>query len=211
MKSRRSPAARRSSIASGARCSCPGITYARLPPDFLGVNAVPKGFQVELLASTEAIGSDTNFTRILVSDERRFRLADKWRLQIRAEDRLKRRRRFPGTARAVPVLCGRRPERPRLRLQGTFAGRRQRQQDGRPASDHRRASNSRGTCPGISSPPFSWTPGMRSTNSAIRSNIPSASACAIACRSSASVSTWRSRFPKPDRSPRLHINFTPEF
>jgi translocation and assembly module TamA len=63
----------------------PGITYARLPPDFLGVNAVPKGFQVELLASTEEIGSDTNFTRILVSDERRFRLSDKWRLQVRAE------------------------------------------------------------------------------------------------------------------------------
>jgi translocation and assembly module TamA len=63
----------------------PGITFARLPPDFLGVNAVPKGFQVELLASTEEIGSDTNFTRILVSDERRFRLADKWRLRLRGE------------------------------------------------------------------------------------------------------------------------------
>lgn len=63
----------------------PGITLARLPPDFLGVNALPRGFQVELLASTEEIGSDTNFTRILASDERRFRLSDKWRLQVRAE------------------------------------------------------------------------------------------------------------------------------
>lgn len=63
----------------------PGITYARLPPNFLGVNAVPRGFQVELLASTEAFGSDTNFTRILVSDERRFRLGDKWALQLRGE------------------------------------------------------------------------------------------------------------------------------
>ena len=63
----------------------PGITYARLPPDFLGVNAVPTGFQVELLASTTALGSDTDFTRILISDDRRFRLADKWRLQVRAE------------------------------------------------------------------------------------------------------------------------------
>jgi len=63
----------------------PGITYARLPPDFLGVNAIPKGFQVELLASTTSLGSDTNFTRIVVSDERRIRLADKWRLQLRGE------------------------------------------------------------------------------------------------------------------------------
>lgn len=63
----------------------PGITYARLPPDFLGVNAVPRGFQVELVASTTSLGSDTNFTRIVVSDERRFRLADKWRLELRGE------------------------------------------------------------------------------------------------------------------------------
>jgi translocation and assembly module TamA len=63
----------------------PGITFARLPPDFLGVNAVPRGFQVELLASTEEIGSDTNFTRILVKDERRFRLAEQWRLRLRGE------------------------------------------------------------------------------------------------------------------------------
>jgi translocation and assembly module TamA len=63
----------------------PGITYARLPPDFLGVNAVPRGFQVELLASTETLGSDTNFTRVVVSDERRFRLTDKWAVQVRGE------------------------------------------------------------------------------------------------------------------------------
>ncbi|MEX0733877.1 MAG: BamA/TamA family outer membrane protein [Steroidobacteraceae bacterium] len=63
----------------------PGITYARLPPDFLGVNAVPKGFQVELFASTTSFGSDTNFTRIVVSDERRFRFRDKWALQLRGE------------------------------------------------------------------------------------------------------------------------------
>jgi translocation and assembly module TamA len=63
----------------------PGITYARLPPNFLGVNAVPRGFQVEVLASTEAFGSDTNFTRVVVSDERRFRIAGKWALQLRGE------------------------------------------------------------------------------------------------------------------------------
>ncbi len=63
----------------------PGITYARLPPNFLGVNAIPRGFQVELSASTETLGSDTSFTRIVVSDERRFRLGDKWAFQVRGE------------------------------------------------------------------------------------------------------------------------------
>jgi translocation and assembly module TamA len=63
----------------------PGITFARLPPDFLGVNTVPRGFQVELLASTETLGSDTNFTRVDVRDEHRFKLADKWHLFLRGE------------------------------------------------------------------------------------------------------------------------------
>ena len=56
-----------------------------MPPNFLGVNAIPRGFQVELLASTESFGSDTNFTRIVVSDERRFRFSDKWAVQVRGE------------------------------------------------------------------------------------------------------------------------------
>lgn len=63
----------------------PGISYALLPPGFLGVNAVPRGFQVELLGSTAALGSDTSFTRIVVRDERRYRLAPKWHVQLRGE------------------------------------------------------------------------------------------------------------------------------
>ncbi|MFZ2509199.1 MAG: BamA/TamA family outer membrane protein [Steroidobacteraceae bacterium] len=63
----------------------PGISYALLPPGFLGVNAVPRGFQVELIGSTTMLGSETDFTRLTVRDERRFRLADRWNLQLRAE------------------------------------------------------------------------------------------------------------------------------
>lgn len=63
----------------------PGISYALLPPGLLGINAVPRGFQVDLIGSTSALGSDTDFTRIVVRDERRFRLADRWNLQLRAE------------------------------------------------------------------------------------------------------------------------------
>jgi translocation and assembly module TamA len=63
----------------------PGISFARLPPDFLGTSAVPTGFRAELLASTSQLGSDTDFTRLNVRDERRFRLTDKWQIFMRAE------------------------------------------------------------------------------------------------------------------------------
>ena len=63
----------------------PGISFARLPPDFLGTNAVPTGLRAELLASTSQLGSDTNFTRIDVQDDRRFRLNDLWAIYVRAE------------------------------------------------------------------------------------------------------------------------------
>ena len=63
----------------------PGISYARLPQDFLGVNTVPRGFRAELLASTDALGSDTNFARAVVGDERRFKLTEKWQLMLRGE------------------------------------------------------------------------------------------------------------------------------
>jgi translocation and assembly module TamA len=63
----------------------PGISFARLPPDFLGTNAVATGLRAEVLASTSALGSDTDFTRLNVRDERFLRLSDKWRVYLRAE------------------------------------------------------------------------------------------------------------------------------
>ncbi len=63
----------------------PGISYALLPPGFLGINAIPRGFQVELLGSTEALGSDTTFGRIVMRDELRYRLAGRWHVQLRGE------------------------------------------------------------------------------------------------------------------------------
>jgi translocation and assembly module TamA len=63
----------------------PGLTFARLPPDFLGTNAVPTGFRAEVLASTSELGSDTNFTRIDLRDDRLFRLNDDWGIYVRAE------------------------------------------------------------------------------------------------------------------------------
>ncbi len=63
----------------------PGLVFARLPPDFLGTNALPAGFRAEVLASTEELGSDTNFTRVSIRDDRRFRLNAEWAVYVRAE------------------------------------------------------------------------------------------------------------------------------
>jgi translocation and assembly module TamA len=63
----------------------PGISYSLLPAGFLGVNAIPRGFQAELIGSTSALGSDTDFTRLLIRDERRFHLSAHLHLQLRAE------------------------------------------------------------------------------------------------------------------------------
>jgi translocation and assembly module TamA len=63
----------------------PGITFARLPPDFLGTNALPTGFRVEVLASTSELGSDTDFTRVDITDDHLFRLTDKWHVYVRGE------------------------------------------------------------------------------------------------------------------------------
>ena len=70
---------------SPSRLLVPGISFARVPPDFLGSNAVATGLRAELLASTSELGSDTNFTRLNVRDDRRFRLGEKWQVYVRAE------------------------------------------------------------------------------------------------------------------------------
>lgn len=63
----------------------PGVSYARLPPGFFDDDAVGRGLYIELLGSASALGSDSNFTRLLVRDERRFDLDEAWHLLLRAE------------------------------------------------------------------------------------------------------------------------------
>ena len=94
----------------------PGITYARLPPDFLGVNAIPRGFQVELLASTETARIRHQFH----ARRRQRRAALPADGQVGGpgprRNRRERGRRVRGIACGLSILCRRRPERPRLRL-----------------------------------------------------------------------------------------------
>jgi len=63
----------------------PGVSYARLPASFLDNDPVSRGLYIELLGSAGALGSDANFTRLLVRDERHFKLGDSWQLLLRAE------------------------------------------------------------------------------------------------------------------------------
>ncbi|MBM5812087.1 MAG: hypothetical protein FJ191_09005 [Gammaproteobacteria bacterium] len=67
------------------RLLVPAISFALLPPGFLGLEAAPRGLQAELLGSARALGSDTDFARLLLRDERRFELRPAWRLQLRGE------------------------------------------------------------------------------------------------------------------------------
>ncbi len=67
------------------RLLVPGVSMALLPAGFLGADAVPRGLSAELLGSTSALGSDTDFIRLLLRDDRRYDLAPQWRLLLRGE------------------------------------------------------------------------------------------------------------------------------
>jgi translocation and assembly module TamA len=63
----------------------PGISYALLPPGFVNVDAVGRGLYAELLGSTSVLGSDSDFLRFSVRDERRIDLGGPWHLVVRGE------------------------------------------------------------------------------------------------------------------------------
>lgn len=68
-----------------SRLLVPAISFALLPPGFLGLDAAPRGLQAELLGSARALGSDTDFARLLLRDERRIELRPGWHIQLRGE------------------------------------------------------------------------------------------------------------------------------
>jgi translocation and assembly module TamA len=63
----------------------PGISYSLLPPGFIRSEVPGRGLSAELLGSASALGSDSNFLRLLVSDEGRFDLGGPWHLILRGE------------------------------------------------------------------------------------------------------------------------------
>jgi translocation and assembly module TamA len=63
----------------------PGISYGLLPPGFLRSDEVGRGLYGELIGSTGALGSDADFVRLLVRDERRLGLGGPWSLILRGE------------------------------------------------------------------------------------------------------------------------------
>jgi translocation and assembly module TamA len=63
----------------------PGVVVASVPKGFLGGELFSRALYVELLGSTTALGSDSNFARILVQSERNFDLTSQWHLLLRGE------------------------------------------------------------------------------------------------------------------------------
>jgi translocation and assembly module TamA len=63
----------------------PGVSYALLPPGFVNADAVGRGFYTELLGSASALGSDSNFLRFVIEDERRLDIGGPWHLILRGE------------------------------------------------------------------------------------------------------------------------------
>jgi translocation and assembly module TamA len=63
----------------------PGIAMASVPEGFLGEALFSRTFYAELIGSHKALGSDSDFLRLLIQSERVFDLASKWHLLLRGE------------------------------------------------------------------------------------------------------------------------------
>lgn len=63
----------------------PGISLATIPPGFIGSEPQGRGLYAELIGSASALGSDADFLRLLVRDERRLDLRGPWHLVLRGE------------------------------------------------------------------------------------------------------------------------------
>ncbi|MFZ8963575.1 MAG: autotransporter assembly complex protein TamA [Steroidobacteraceae bacterium] len=63
----------------------PGISLSTIPPGFIGSEPQGRGLYAELIGSAGALGSDADFLRLLVRDERRLDLGGPWHLVLRGE------------------------------------------------------------------------------------------------------------------------------
>ncbi len=63
----------------------PGMAIASVPKDFLGEAQFSRTFYGELSGSHSALGSDSNFLRLLLQSERSFDLNYQWHLLLRGE------------------------------------------------------------------------------------------------------------------------------
>jgi translocation and assembly module TamA len=63
----------------------PGVTYASVPEGYLGEALLSRALFVELLGSQQVLGAKTDFLRVDLQSEKRFRLAPAWHLLLRGE------------------------------------------------------------------------------------------------------------------------------
>jgi translocation and assembly module TamA len=63
----------------------PGITYASVPEGYLGEDLFSRTLYAELIGSSSALGSNSNFLRLDLRSERVLNIAKRWHLLLRAE------------------------------------------------------------------------------------------------------------------------------
>ncbi len=63
----------------------PGISYASIPPGIFGQPVSGRGLYAELRGSHAVLGSNSNYLRLFVQDDRRFDLSQRWHLLLRAQ------------------------------------------------------------------------------------------------------------------------------
>jgi translocation and assembly module TamA len=63
----------------------PGISFALVPPNYLGEAMFSRGLYGELRGSNNALGSDSDFLQVRLQAERVFPLAPKWNLLLRGD------------------------------------------------------------------------------------------------------------------------------
>lgn len=63
----------------------PGIAVASVPEGFLGESLFSRTLYAEVIGSQKALGSDSDFVRLLVQTERQIDLTRKWHLLLRGE------------------------------------------------------------------------------------------------------------------------------
>jgi translocation and assembly module TamA len=63
----------------------PGISFALVPPNYLGEAMFSRALYAELRGSNNALGSDSDFLQVRLQAERVFPLAPKWNLLLRGD------------------------------------------------------------------------------------------------------------------------------
>lgn len=67
------------------RLLVPSLTIVSVPQGYLGEPLFERGLQIEIRGAAQTLGSSVSFLQLHITDERVFRIADRWHLLLRGE------------------------------------------------------------------------------------------------------------------------------